>query len=47
VDVLGGFGGTKVGKCLEERVGKLRFPAHKDKEISLGLPFEYHVRRTQ
>jgi serine/threonine-protein kinase len=39
------LGGSRVGRCLEQRVGKLRFPAHKDKEISLSLPFGYRIQR--
>jgi len=40
--VASAFSGTKVGRCVEQRVAKVRFPAHKDKEISLTLPFGYH-----
>jgi len=40
--VASAFAGTKVGKCVEQRVARLRFPAHKDKEINLTLPFDYH-----
>ncbi|HLL53805.1 MAG TPA: protein kinase [Myxococcaceae bacterium] len=43
--VADAFGGTRVGKCLEQRVNKLRFPAHKDKEVSLSLPFAYRIQR--
>lgn len=40
----GALKGTQVGRCLEERVTALRFPPHLDKEISLGVPFAYHIR---
>lgn len=39
------FAGTKVGQCLEQRVTRLKFPAHKDKEVSLTVPFGYSVVR--
>ncbi|HEX8433915.1 protein kinase domain-containing protein [Archangium sp.] len=34
-----------VGKCLEKQVERLRFPAHKDKEVTVVLPFGYRVTR--
>ena len=35
----------KVGRCLEQLVSGMRFPVHKDKEVSLSLPFAYQVKR--
>ncbi len=35
----------KVGKCVERVVTAMRFPAHKDHEVSLTLPFSYQVNR--
>lgn len=43
--VLGELASTKVGRCLRDRVGRLKFPAHQDKEVKLGLPFAYTVQR--
>jgi serine/threonine-protein kinase len=34
-----------VGRCLEKQVERLRFPQHRDKEVTLVLPFGYHVTR--
>jgi serine/threonine-protein kinase len=34
-----------VGRCLEKQVERLRFPAHRDKEVTVVLPFGYHVTR--
>ena len=34
-----------VGKCLEKQVERLRFPAHRDKEVTGVLPFSYRVER--
>ncbi|AKJ01586.1 serine/threonine-protein kinase [Archangium gephyra] len=34
-----------VGKCLEKQVERLRFPAHRDKEVTVVLPFGYRVTR--
>jgi serine/threonine-protein kinase len=34
-----------VGRCLEKQMERLRFPAHRDKEISVVLPFKYRVTR--
>ncbi len=33
-----------VGRCLEVQVKALKFPANKDKEISLTLPFAYNTQ---
>ncbi|MHB8875918.1 MAG: protein kinase domain-containing protein [Myxococcaceae bacterium] len=38
------LGGKPVGRCLEAQVKALRFPAHRDKEVSLTLPFAYQVK---
>jgi serine/threonine-protein kinase len=35
----------KVGRCVEGVVGGMKFPAHKDKEVTLTLPFAYQVNR--
>jgi serine/threonine-protein kinase len=32
-----------VGRCLEKQLERLRFPVHRDKEISVVLPLAYHV----
>lgn len=34
-----------VGKCLEKQVERLRFPPHRDKEVTVVLPFGYRVTR--
>jgi serine/threonine-protein kinase len=34
-----------VGRCLEKQVARLRFPAHRDKEVTVVLPFGYRVTR--
>ncbi|WNG49604.1 protein kinase [Archangium minus] len=34
-----------VGRCLEKQVERLRFPAHRDKEVTVVLPFGYRVTR--
>jgi serine/threonine-protein kinase len=44
-EAQGPLAGTGVGKCLEQRVARLRFPAHRDKQVTLALPFEYRVAR--
>ncbi len=35
----------KVGRCVEQLVAAMRFPVHRDKEVSLTLPFAYQVKR--
>ena len=35
----------RVGQCLEARGRSLRFPAHRDKEVTLSLPFAYEIKR--
>ncbi|HEX8826019.1 MAG TPA: AgmX/PglI C-terminal domain-containing protein, partial [Archangium sp.] len=34
-----------VGRCLEKQVERLRFPAHRDKEVTVVQPFGYRVTR--
>jgi len=34
-----------VGQCLEKQVERLRFPAHRDKEVTVVMPFAYRVTR--
>jgi serine/threonine-protein kinase len=34
---------TGVGRCLESQAEKLRFPAHRDKEVSVVMPFSWRV----
>jgi serine/threonine-protein kinase len=34
-----------VGQCLETQAEKLRFPAHRDQEVNVVLPFDYTVTR--
>ena len=36
---------TGVGKCVEQTVSAMRFPVHRDKEVTLTLPFAYQVKR--
>jgi serine/threonine-protein kinase len=38
------LGDKPVGRCLEAQVKALKFPAHKDKEVQLTLPFAYQVK---
>ncbi len=35
----------QVGRCVEQVVKGMHFPVHKDKEVSLTLPFEWQVKR--
>lgn len=44
-DTQGPLAARPVGKCLEKQVERLRFPAHKDKEVTVVLPFGYRVTR--
>jgi hypothetical protein len=44
-EVSGSLAGTAVGKCLRERVSRLRFPAHTDQSVTFAQPFAYHVQR--
>ncbi|WP_224368728.1 protein kinase domain-containing protein [Hyalangium versicolor] len=34
-----------VGQCLESQAERLRFPAHRDQEVNVVLPFDYTVKR--
>jgi serine/threonine-protein kinase len=34
-----------VGQCLESQAERLRFPAHRDQEVNVVLPFDYTVTR--
>ena len=34
-----------VGQCLETQAEHLRFPAHRDQEVNVVLPFDYTVKR--
>ena len=45
VGVTGDFAGSAVGRCVEQQVSKLRFPANLDSEISLNSGYEYRVQR--
>ncbi|HSP80425.1 MAG TPA: protein kinase [Myxococcaceae bacterium] len=44
-DTQGPLARTAVGQCLERQVERLRFPAHKDQEVTVVLPFGYRVTR--
>jgi serine/threonine-protein kinase len=35
------FRATPVGNCLEQEVQRLKFPSHRDKEVSFTLPLDY------
>jgi serine/threonine-protein kinase len=41
----GALAARPVGKCLERQVERLRFPQHRDKEVTVVLPFGYRVTR--
>lgn len=41
----GALAAKPVGKCLEKQVERLRFPPHRDKEVTVVLPFGYRVTR--
>jgi serine/threonine-protein kinase len=43
--VTSGAVGDRVNRCLETQISALHFPPHKDKEVTLSLPFAYRVRR--
>jgi serine/threonine-protein kinase len=34
-----------VGRCVEKVVRAMKFPAHRDREVTLTLPFEWQVKR--
>ncbi|MBF5042862.1 serine/threonine protein kinase [Aggregicoccus sp. 17bor-14] len=42
---LGPLADTAVGRCLEEQVRHLRFPAHRDEKVTAVQPFAYRVTR--
>jgi serine/threonine protein kinase len=44
-ETQGPLAARPVGKCLEKQVARLRFPAHRDKEVTVVLPFGYRVTR--
>jgi serine/threonine-protein kinase len=39
----GPLGPTGVGRCLESQAEKLRFPPHRDQEVSVVMPFSWRV----
>jgi serine/threonine-protein kinase len=41
----GALAARPVGQCLETQAEKLRFPAHRDPEVNVVLPFDYTVTR--
>jgi serine/threonine protein kinase len=41
----GALASRPVGQCLETQAEKLRFPAHRDQEVNVVLPFDYRVTR--
>jgi hypothetical protein len=43
--VTGDLANTQVAGCLERRISQLKFPPHKDKELTLQLPFKYRVNQ--
>jgi serine/threonine protein kinase len=43
--VKGALAGTKTAACVQQRVAALKFPAHTDKQVTLGVPFGYRVTR--
>lgn len=43
--VTSGEVGAPVKECLVAQMAALRFPPHKDKEVTLSVPFAYRVRR--
>lgn len=44
-ETQGPLAARPVGRCLEKQVERLRFPAHRDKEVTVVLPFGYRVTR--
>ena len=42
---LGPLAETGVGRCLEAQVQRLRFPAHRDAQVTAVQPFAYRVTR--
>jgi serine/threonine-protein kinase len=41
----GPLASKSVGQCLESQAEHLRFPAHRDQEVNVVLPFDYTVKR--
>ncbi|MDC0714315.1 protein kinase [Stigmatella sp. ncwal1] len=41
----GPLASRSVGQCLETQAERLRFPAHRDQEVNVVLPFDYRVAR--
>lgn len=41
----GPLASKSVGQCLESQAERLRFPAHRDQEVNVVLPFDYTVTR--
>ncbi|WP_225413982.1 protein kinase domain-containing protein [Stigmatella hybrida] len=41
----GPLASRSVGRCLETQAERLRFPAHRDQEVNVVLPFDYRVAR--
>ncbi|MBX7097944.1 MAG: protein kinase [Myxococcaceae bacterium] len=41
VNVSGGLPGKQVSRCVEGVVKEMQFPAHRDKEVTITVPFTY------
>ncbi|MCP3138525.1 protein kinase [Pyxidicoccus sp. QH1ED-7-1] len=39
----GALASSGVGRCLEAQIERLRFPAHRDQEVTVVMPFEWRV----
>jgi serine/threonine-protein kinase len=39
----GPLASTGVGRCLEAQAERLRFPAHRDQEVTVVMPFSWRV----
>jgi serine/threonine-protein kinase len=44
-DAQGPLAKAAVGQCLEKKVERLRFPQHRDKEVTVEMSFDYRVQR--
>jgi serine/threonine-protein kinase len=42
-DTKGPLASTGVGRCLEAQAQRLRFPAHRDQEVTVMMPFSWRV----
>ncbi|QSQ17389.1 protein kinase domain-containing protein [Myxococcus landrumensis] len=42
--VGGPWAGTKVGRCVEAEAERLRFPAHRDEEVNVLVPFAWTLK---